>query len=138
MKKVFLAASLFVAFAVSAQQIGERQQRQKPNAKEMVSKMDKELNLSNQQEKKLTALFQERDQKMEKNRGDFNGQNGERPQGKDFSKNDKRGNKMDSKIQKILTKEQYAKFKANQEKRRSSFYENNGGKMQKKAIEKRG
>ncbi len=124
MKKVLLAASLFVAFAVSAQQIGERQQRQKPNAKEMVSKMDKELNLSNQQEKKLTALFQERDQKMEKNRGDFNGQNGERPQGKDFSKNDKRGNKMDSKIQKILTKEQYAKFKANHEKRRSSFHEN--------------
>lgn len=32
----------------------------------MVSKIDKELNLSNQQEKKLTALFQEKDQKMEK------------------------------------------------------------------------
>ena len=130
MKKVFLAASLFIAFAVSAQQIGERQQRQKPNAKEMVSKMDKELNLSNQQEKKLTALFQERDQKMEKNRGDCNGQNGERPQGKDFSKNDKRGNEMDSKIQKILTKEQYAKLKASHEKRRSSFHENSGSKTQ--------
>ncbi len=138
MKKIFLAASLFVAFAVSAQQTGERQHRQKPKAKEMVSKMDKELNLSNQQEKKLTALFQEKDQKMEKNRGDFNGQNGESTQGKDFSKNDKRGNEMDSKIQKILSKDQYTKFKANHEKRRSSFYENNGGKMQKKAIEKRG
>lgn len=138
MKKVFLAASLFVAFAVSAQQIGERQQRQKPNAKEMVSKMDKELNLSNQQEKKLTALFQERDQKMEKNRGDFKGQNGERPEGKGFAKNDKGRGDFDVKIQKILSKDQYTKFKANHEKRRSSFYENNGGKMQKKAIEKRG
>ena len=47
MKKVFLAASLFVAFAASAQQTGEKQQRQKPNAKEMVSKMDQDLNLSN-------------------------------------------------------------------------------------------
>ena len=122
MKKVFLAASLFVAFAVSAQQIGERQQRQKPNAKEMVSKMDKELNLSNQQEKKLTALFQERDQKMEKNRGDFNGQNGERPEGKGFAKNDKGRGDFDVKIQKILSKDQYTKFKANHEKRRSSFY----------------
>ena len=138
MKNVFLAASLFVAFAVSAQQIGERQQRQKPNAKEMVSKMDKELNLSNQQEKKLTALFQERDKKIEKNRGDFNGQNGERPEGKGFAKNDKGRVDFDVKIQKILSKDQYTKFKANHEKRRSSFYENNGGKMQKKAIEKRG
>lgn len=138
MKKIFLAASLFVAFAVSAQQNGERQQRQKPNAKEMVSKMDKELNLSSKQEKQLTALFQERDQKMVKNRGNFDGKKGERTQGKDFAKNDKRGNEFDSKIQKILTKEQYAKFKANHEKRRSSFKENDGGKTQRKAFEKRG
>ena len=138
MKKIFLAASLFVAFAVSAQQTGERQHRQKPNAKEMVSKMDKELNLCNQQEKKLTALFQERDQKMEKNHGDFKGQKGERPEEKGFAKNDKGRGDFDVKIQKILTKDQYTKFKANHEKRRSSFYENNGGKMQKKAIEKRG
>ena len=117
MKKIFLAASLFVAFAVSAQQIGARQQRQKPNAKEMVSKMDKELNLCNQQEKKLTALFQERDQKMEKNHGDFKGQKGERPEEKGFAKNDKGRGDFDVKIQKILTKDQYTKFKANQEKR---------------------
>ena len=45
---------------------------------------------------------------------------------------------MDSKIQKILTKEQYAKFKANHEKRRSSFHENSGSKTQRKAFEKRG
>ena len=98
MKKLFIAASLFIAFAVSAQQTQQREHREKPSTEQQMKEFDG-LNLSNKQKSKLEKLFKERDSKMQKNHqgmaknenfkegdrpeppkdGNFS-QNGERPQ----------------------------------------------------------
>ncbi|MGC4128685.1 MAG: hypothetical protein QM564_03830 [Bergeyella sp.] len=155
MKKLFIAASLFLAFAVSAQETQER--RQKPSVEQQMKEFEN-LNLSASQKEKLQALFKEREAKFEKNGhqkhdGDKNGErpqppkdgqkpqidrennNGERPQPpKDGQKpNGSKSNggfekdqkEFDSKIQAILTKKQYKKYQENRAAREKNFKNEN-------------
>ena len=81
------------------------------------------LNLSSSQKRKLQALFNEREAKFEKNKPNSFAKNGERPtknnaNNSEFkAKMDKERAEFDKKIKKILTNDQYAKFKAQQPQR---------------------
>ncbi|WP_297983960.1 hypothetical protein [uncultured Chryseobacterium sp.] len=144
-KKLFLTASLFLAMAVSAQQTQQREQhRQKPTAEQQMKAFD-ELGVNAKQKAQLQQLFKEREAQMEKNRPQFS-QNGTKAPGGNFekgglrpeltssqkSKMDKDRAQFDAKLQKILTKDQYAKFKANHDKHRGDKF----GKGQKDGDKK--
>ena len=166
-KKLFIAASLFVAFAVSAQQTQQREHREKPTVEQQMKEFDG-LNLSKKQQSKLEKLLKDRDAKMEKNHQSFAkndkaksgerpeppkdrkfDQNGKRPQpqkDENFEKGgqnsemrakmDKERKEFDTKIQKILTEDQFQKYQANQ-KNHKSFGHNKNQKIQKNDSEKR-
>lgn len=108
MKKLFLAAGLFLALTVNVNAQERRDdQRQRPTTEQQMKKFDG-MNLSNSQKQKLQALYKERDAKFSKNR--MAATKG-KPDANQKAKMEKERNDFDKKIQKILTKEQYAKFK---------------------------
>ncbi len=122
MKKLFLTSALFLAFTTSAfaqQNVKGDGPRPKPTTEQMMKPFE-QLNLSTSQKRKLQKLFKEREANFEKNRPP-------RPAQKDFAKDEKRPQrppvdgkrdqerlKFDQKIQKILTKDQFEKFKQQQ------------------------
>ena len=125
MKKLVLTAALFFAFttAAFAQQTRNHDgPPKKPTTEQMMKRFD-DLNLTNAQKKKLKALFQEREAKFEKNRpAKMEGNRSDRyAKGSENAemkaRMDKERKEFDKKIQKILTKDQYNKFKAKQPER---------------------
>ena len=124
MKKLVLTAAVFFAFttATFAQQRNQDGPPKKPTTEQMMKRFD-DLNLTSAQKRKLETLFQERQAKFEKNKPEHFAKNGERPtrnsgEQKDFkAKMDKERSEFDKKIKKILTNDQYAKFKAQQPQR---------------------
>ena len=118
MKKLLFAASLFTIIAIGAQETQGSKRPERPTTEQQMKAFDY-YNLSSAQKQKLQALYKERDAKFEKNKP-----SGERPlPPKDGQKpNDskmkaqfeKENKEFDGKIQKILTKEQYKKYQANQ------------------------
>lgn len=165
-KKVFIAASLFVAFAASAQQTQQREHREKPTVEQQMKEFDG-LNLSKKQKTKLEKLLKERDAKMEKNHPGFakneNAKSGERPEPPKDRNSDQNGKRpeppkdgnfekggqnsemrakmdndrkeFDTKVQKILTQDQFQKYQSNQ-KNRKNFGQHKNQKFQKNDTEK--
>jgi len=117
MKKLFLTAGLFLALAVSAQQREQNNDRPPKMTTEQQMKRFDDLNLSSAQKRKLQALFKERDAKFEKDRPTFaHNTRGNKQEDHQFRSHGKNKNEFDKKIQNILSKEQYLKFKAQHEK----------------------
>ncbi len=118
MKKLLFAASLFLTVAISAQETQERKRPERPTTEQQMKEFD-DYNLNSDQKEKLQALYKEKDAKFEKNKP-----SGERPEPpKDGQKPDdskmkenfeKERKEFDGKIEKILTKEQFAKYQTKQ------------------------
>ncbi len=122
MKKLFLTSALLLAFTTTAfAQNGSKGEgpRPKPSTEQMMKPFE-ELNLSTAQKRKLQNLFKEREAQFEKNRptklaSNNHSKNEERPYRAQMkNKMDKERTDFDKKIQKILTKDQFAKFKEKQ------------------------
>jgi len=125
MKKAFLLANIMMVMAVSAQQRpqqGERsgnrkEQRERPTVDQQLKKFD-QYNLSSAQKKKVKSLLESRDSDMKKefaNRGKNTTQKGERG-----SRPEKGTNDFDTKLEKILDKNQFNQYKQDREKRMKS------------------
>lgn len=136
MKKLLFTASLFTVIAISAQETQERKRPERPTTEQQMKAFD-DYNLSSAQKQKLQALYKERDAKFEKNKP-----SGERPQPpKDGQKPDdskmkaqfeKENKEFDGKIQKILTKEQYTKYQANQKQHQKDGPKKGGQRPERK------
>ena len=114
MKKLVFTAALFFALTASAQERKfDGDAPKKPNAEMQMKRFDN-LNLTSSQKRKIKALFKERDAQFEKNKMAHT-QN-ERFDGKRNPEMEKKRNEFDQKLQRILTREQYAKFKSGHEK----------------------
>ena len=124
MKKLVLVASLFLAIATSAQKRQSNEQNQKPNVEHQMKDFD-DLNLNDKQRKNIKALYEERNNSDSKSHP-----NKPNSQVKGGSQQGKNQNDFDARVQKILTKNQYAKYKA----KKKSGVKNNQGK--KKEINK--
>ena len=125
MKKAFLLASIMMVMAVSAQQRpqqGERsgnrkEQRERPTVDQQLKKFD-QYNLSSTQKKKVKSLLESRDSDMKKefaNRDKNSTQKVERG-----SRLEKGTNDFDTKLEKILDKNQFNQYKQDREKRMKS------------------
>ncbi|WP_291077963.1 MULTISPECIES: hypothetical protein [unclassified Empedobacter] len=125
MKKAFLLANIMMVMAVSAQQRpqqGERsgnrkEQRERPTVDQQLKKFD-QYNLSSAQKKKVKSLLESRDSDMKKefaNRGKNTTQKGERG-----SRPEKGTNDFETKLEKILDKNQFNQYKQDREKRMKS------------------
>lgn len=106
MKKVFLIASMMMVIAVSAQQRPQSQKnnenkelRQRPSVDSQLKEFE-QYNLTSTQKKKVKSLLESRDSEIKKS---F--EKGEKPQ--------KGMNNFDTKLEKILDKNQYKKYKQN-------------------------
>ncbi len=86
MKKLIAVASLFLAIALSAQTTPSKQ-KAKSTVEQQVQNHDKDLKLSDKQKKEMKSLYEQKEAK---------------------SINDK---EFDGKMQKVLTKDQYTKYK---------------------------
>lgn len=86
MKKLIAIASIFLAVSLSAQ-TAQVKQKAKTTAEQQVQNFDKEVNLSDKQKKEMKTLYEQKNAK---------------------SINDK---EFDGKMQKVLTKDQYNKYK---------------------------
>ena len=128
MKKiVFLAATLFIFFAISAnaQQRGPREHMTpEQQATRMVERLTEELKLDENQQKELqtyfTEQFQKRQEEFEKNRP--------APEDRETmrEKMEKEREATDAKLKEVLTEEQYNTYKANEEKRMKEMQQHRG------------
>ena len=120
MKKVFLIASMMMLIAVSAQQRPQSQknsknkeQRQRPSVDNQLKEFE-QYNLTSTQKKKVKSLLESRNSQIKKS----------------FEKGKKQQNGMndfDTKLEKILDKNQYKKYKQNRtEHARSKDYSMRG------------
>lgn len=125
MKKVFLLASMMMVMTLSAQerpQQGEKsgnrkEQRERPTVDQQLKEFD-QYNLSSAQKKKVKSLLESRDSDMKKefaNRDKNSTQKGERG-----SRPKKGTNDFDTKLEKILDKNQFNQYKQDREKRMKS------------------
>lgn len=125
MKKLIVVALLLFGFTTFAQV--EKKEKEKSESREKLSpeertqrelkRMTKALNLSDAQQKEMTALFSEMQTKRAENQG--------KP-----SKEDRKA--MKEKINKILTPEQAATWKKIQEERKEKMKENKEGNSEEK------
>lgn len=125
MKKLIVVALLLFGFTTFAQV--EKKEKEKSESREKLSpeertqrelkRMTKALNLSDAQQKEMTALFSEMQTKRAENQG--------KP-----SKEDRKA--MKEKINKILTPEQAATWKKIQEERKEKMNENKEGNSEEK------
>ncbi len=125
MKKLIVVALLLFGFTTFAQV--EKKEKEKSESREKLSpeertqrelkRMTKALNLSDAQQKEMTALFSEMQTKRAENQG--------KP-----SKEDRKV--MKDKINKILTPEQAATWKKIQEERKEKMKENKEGNSEEK------
>ncbi len=128
MKKiVFLAATLFMFFAISAnaQQRGPREHMTpEQQATRMVERLTEELKLDENQQKELqtyfTEQFQKRQEEFEKNRPAPEDREAMR------EKMEKEREATDAKLKEVLTEEQYKTYKANEEKRMKEMQQHRG------------
>ena len=128
MKKiVFLAATLFIFFAISAnaQQRGPREHMTpEQQATRMVERLTEELKLDENQQKELqtyfTEQFQKRQEEFEKNRPAPENCEAMR------EKMEKEREATDAKLKEVLTEEQYNTYKANEEKRMKEMQQHRG------------
>lgn len=128
MKKiVFLAATLFMFFAISAnaQQRGPREHMTpEQQATRMVERLTEELKLDENQQKELqtyfTEQFQKRQEEFEKNRPTPENREAMR------EKMEKEREATDAKLKEVLTEEQYNTYKANEEKRMKEMQQHRG------------
>lgn len=128
MKKiVFLAATLFIFFAISAnaQQRGPREHMTpEQQATRMVERLTEELKLDENQQKELqtyfTEQFQKRQEEFEKNRPAPENREAMR------EKMEKEREATDTKLKEVLTEEQYNTYKANEEKRMKEMQQHRG------------
>lgn len=155
MKKLILAASLFFAIAISAQEAKpQHNHKERPTVEQQMREFDG-INLTNKQRSKLEKLYKERDAEMEKNRpeppkdGDRNGnqnrsdrqappppppsdsEGSRRPNNDSDMRNkmDKQRAAFDKKVQKILNQDQYAQYQANQKKHHDMMTKESNGKQ---------
>ena len=121
MKKiVFLAATLFMFFAISvnAQQRGPREHMTpEQQATRMVERLTEELKLDENQQKELQTYFTE---EFEKNRPAPENREAMR------EKMEKEREATDAKLKEVLTEEQYNTYKANEEKRMKEMQQHRG------------
>lgn len=117
MKKLLVVAGLFLALTINAQ---ERQDRgQRPTAEQRMKAFDS-YNLTPAQKQKIEELYKDREAKFANNRPQ--GEKDKRPHDSKMKANFGKDRKdFDGKIQKILSKDQYAKFQANRKERRNGF-----------------
>lgn len=128
MKKiVFLAATLFIFFAISAnaQQRGPREHMTpEQQATRMVERLTEELKLDENQQKELqtyfTEQFQKRQEEFEKNRPAPENREAMR------EKMEKEREATDAKLKEVLTEEQYKTYKTNEEKRMKEMQQHRG------------
>lgn len=128
MKKiVFLAATLFMFFAISAnaQQRGPREHMTpEQQATRMIERLTEELKLDENQQKELqtyfTEQFQKRQEEFEKNRPTPENREAMR------EKMEKEREATDAKLKEVLTEEQYNTYKANEEKRMKEMQQHRG------------
>lgn len=128
MKKiVFLAATLFIFFAISAnaQQRGPREHMTpEQQATRMVERLTEELKLDENQQKELqtyfTEQFQKRQEEFEKNRPAPENREAMR------EKMEKEREATDAKLKEVLTEEQYNTYKVNEEKRMKEMQQHRG------------
>ena len=128
MKKiVFLAATLFIFFAIiaNAQQRGPREHMTpEQQATRMVERLTEELKLDENQQKELqtyfTEQFQKRQEEFEKNRPAPENREAMR------EKMEKEREATDAKLKEVLTEEQYNTYKANEEKRMKEMQQHRG------------
>ena len=128
MKKiVFLAATLFMFFAISAnaQQRGPREHMiPEQQATRMIERLTEELKLDENQQKELqtyfTEQFQKRQEEFEKNRPAPENREAMR------EKMEKEREATDAKLKEVLTEEQYNTYKANEEKRMKEMQQHRG------------
>ncbi len=125
MKKLLFAASLFTVVAISAQETQERKRPERPTTEQQMKAFD-DYNLNSDQKQKLQTLYKEKDSKFEKNGQKSKGEKGQKPDDSRKADFEKEQKDFDGKIQKILTKEQYAKYQTNQ-KQHSKDGQKKGG-----------
>lgn len=156
MKKILFLASMLIVLNVSAQEKGQQRsgKGEKPTTEQRMKKFD-DLNLTAAQKQKIEALYKERQASFEKNKGqksgelkdgkskkDMTSKHGDKKKGtkgdkKDFAQNkqkmDQNRKEFDSKIQGILTSEQYKKFQENRSKKMAAHSKKDGQKKEKKS-----
>ena len=117
-KLLFLAIALFTFIASYAQQPPQRGPRQRMGAEEqakfMVENLNKELKLTEAQQKELKAYFIDSAKKREES---FKPGMGREAMMNLMKKSMEETN---AKLKKVLTEEQYKTYQANQEKRRQA------------------
>ena len=128
MKKiVFLAATLFIFFAISAnaQQRGPREHMTpEQQATRMIERLTEELKLDENQQKELQTYFTEQFQKRQE---EFE-QEQPNPEDREAmrEKMEKEREATDAKLKEVLTEEQYNTYKANEEKRMKEMQQHRG------------
>lgn len=128
MKKLLVVAGLFLALTINAQ---ERQDRgQRPTAEQRMKEFDN-YNLTPAQKQKIQALYKDREAKFAKNKPQ--GEKGQRPHDSKMKANFEKDRKdFDGKVQKILSKDQYAKFQANRKDHQKGGFRNDGQRPERK------
>jgi hypothetical protein len=123
MKKLLVVAGLFLALTINAQ---ERQDggRQRPTTEQQMKEFDN-YNLTPAQKQKIQALYKDREAKFAKNRPQ--GEKGQRPDdSKMKAKFEKDRKDFDGKVQKILSKDQYAKYQTNRKDHQKEGFRKDG------------
>lgn len=128
MKKLLVVAGLFLALTINAQ---ERQDRgQRPTTEQRMKEFDN-YNLTPAQKQKIQALYKEREAKFADN-----GPKGEKGQRQDDSKMKAKFEKdrkdFDGRVQKILSKDQYAKFQANRKEHQKDGFRKDRQRQERK------
>ncbi|WP_379967328.1 hypothetical protein [Epilithonimonas sp. UC225_85] len=128
MKKLLVVAGLFLALTINAQ---ERQDRgQRATAEQRMKEFDN-YNLSPVQKQKIQALYKDREAKFAKNKP--RGDKGQRPDdSKMKAKFEKDRKDFDLKIQKIMSKDQYAKFQADRKEHQKDGFRKDGQRPERK------
>ncbi|WP_207434401.1 hypothetical protein [Sabulibacter ruber] len=120
------------------EQRGERSQGQKEKktpeqfAADRTARLDKQLNLTEAQEKRINNLFLQQSREREQLRA--NRQPGEKRDGQNKGFKKEAHAKWEAELKQILTKEQYAKLEVNRQEKRTRFER----KVQKRGVEQRG
>jgi Spy/CpxP family protein refolding chaperone len=118
MKKCIAAILLLTGLTVSAQDRQGPPQggpgKDRPTTEEQVKTLTKELNLDSKQQAKVKELYAAQEKKRGASKPDGN-QKGEKPNREEMeAKMKAEQTDFDSKIKKILTEEQYTKYKASE------------------------
>lgn len=128
MKKLLVVAGLFLALTINAQ---ERQDRgQRPTAEQRIKEFDN-YNLTPAQKQKIQALYKDREAKFVKNGP--KGEKGQKPDNSKMKANFEKDRKdFDGRVQKILSKDQYAKYQTNRKEHQKDGFRKDGQRPERK------